>query len=242
MSRPSRSRTAATSDATSGHQGISRATGASRPSTTPAGVVRTTCAVRASSPMPPLEAGQAASRPSASTSAHDVEHDAVQLEVLGGVDPRHPLAAQRLGVGVGDDAADHHRHAVEPGRPHALHHLADERQVRAREDREPDHVHRLLERRVDDLRRGQADALVDHLHAAVAGAHRDLLGAVGMAVEAGLADQELDPPPEARARRLDRGAHLREVAHRRRRRRARPRSGRGTRRRPRASPPPIRRW
>ena len=42
----------------------------------------------------------------------------------------------------------------------------------------------------DDLGRRQADAVVDHLHAGVAGAQRDLLGAVGMAVEAGLADDE----------------------------------------------------
>ena len=47
-----------------------------------------------------------------------------------------------------------------------------------------------------DLRRGQADALVDDVHAGVAGAHRDLLGAVGVAVEARLADEDLQPPPE----------------------------------------------
>ena len=47
-----------------------------------------------------------------------------------------------------------------------------------------------------DLRRRQADAFVDDLHAAVAGAHGDLLGAVGVAVEARLADQELDAAAE----------------------------------------------
>jgi hypothetical protein len=57
-------------------------------------------------------------------------------------------------------------------------------------------MHAFFERGVDDLLRRQADALVDDLHARVAGAHGDLLGAVGMAVEAGLADEQLDAPAE----------------------------------------------
>ena len=48
----------------------------------------------------------------------------------------------------------------------------------------------------DDLRRRQPDARVDDLEAGVAGAHRDLLGAVGVTVQAGLADQELQRPAE----------------------------------------------
>ena len=71
------------------------------------------------------------------------------------------------------------------------------------------------------------------------GAHGDLLGAVGMAVEAGLADQELDAPAElaptrarprprtSSSRRADAGAPPR-----------RRRSARGTRRRPRAASSP----
>ena len=54
----------------------------------------------------------------------------------------------------------------------------------------------LFARGIDDLLRRQADALIDHLHAGIARAHRDLLGAVGMAVEPGLADQELQAPAE----------------------------------------------
>ena len=42
----------------------------------------------------------------------------------------------------------------------------------------------------------QADALVDDFHADIAGADGDLLGAVGVAVEAGLADQEFDAAAE----------------------------------------------
>ena len=73
----------------------------------------------------------------------------------------------------------------------------------AREDREADDMHALLEGGVDDALGRQPDALVDHLHAAIAGAHGDLLGAVGMAVEAGLADQHLDAAAEPARHRLD---------------------------------------
>ena len=66
----------------------------------------------------------------------------------------------------------------------------------------------MLARRFDDLGRGQADAFVDHVHAGVARAHRDLLGAVGMAVEAGLADQEFQPPAELARHAVDVGAQV----------------------------------
>ena len=71
----------------------------------------------------------------------------------------------------------------------------------------------------DDLRGRQPDALVDHLEAGVAGADGDLLGAVGVAVEAGLADQQ--PQPAGRAR--SPVARDRARAPRRARRRRRPR-------------------
>ena len=45
----------------------------------------------------------------------------------------------------------------------------------------------------DDFLGGQPDAFVIDIHAAVAGTERDLFGAVGMAVEPGLADHELQP-------------------------------------------------
>ncbi len=54
-------------------------------------------------------------------------------------------------------------------------------------------MHALVDRRAGDLRRGQPDPLVDDLHARVAGADGDLLGAVRVPVEPGLADQDLEP-------------------------------------------------
>src|SRR5215207_10689006 len=58
-----------------------------------------------------------------------------------------------------------------------------------------------------DLRRRETDAFVDDLHADVAGAHGDLLGTVGVAVEAGLADEELDAPAELGRQLVDRSAY-----------------------------------
>ena len=75
---------------------------------------------------------------------------------------------------------------------HRRHHL----QVRAGQDRQADDVHVLLDGGRDDLRRGEPDALVDHLEAGVAGADGDLLGAVGVPVEPRLADQEPQPAAE----------------------------------------------
>ncbi len=57
-------------------------------------------------------------------------------------------------------------------------------------------MHVLLHRGGDDLRRGQPDALVHDLESGVAGAHGNLFGAVGMPVQAGLADEELQPAPQ----------------------------------------------
>ena len=60
--------------------------------------------------------------------------------------------------------------------------------------------------------RGQADAFVDHFHAAVAGAHGDLFRAVGMAIEAGLADQEFQPAAEFGRERINTLAHGGQIA------------------------------
>ena len=83
----------------------------------------------------------------------------------------------------------------------------------------------LLDRGGDDLRRGQPDALVDHLEAGVPCAHGDLLGAVGVPVEPGLADQQPQPAAPsslAGARGPGRAPRPARVAAGRRRRRADP--------------------
>ena len=87
-------------------------------------------------------------------------------------------------------------YVVEPGGAQPVEHRRDQLHVRAGQDREPDAVHVLGHRRGDDLLGGQPDALVDHLEAGVAGADGDLLGAVGVPVEARLADQQPQPPAE----------------------------------------------
>ena len=70
--------------------------------------------------------------------------------------------------------------------------LGHERQVRAGEDGEANEVDVLVDGGADDLLGREADALVDDLHAEVAGADGDLLGTVGVAVQAGLADEDAD--------------------------------------------------
>ena len=94
------------------------------------------------------------------------------------------------------------RDVVDAGRPHPVEHVGHQLHVRAGEDREPDAVHVLGDRGGDDLLGRQPDALVDDLEAGVAGAYGDLLGAVGVPVETGLADQQ--PQPAARAPRRSR--------------------------------------
>src|SRR6516165_3761025 len=47
-----------------------------------------------------------------------------------------------------------------------------------------------LARRVNDLLRSQADALVHHLHSGIASTHGDLFGPIGVAIEAWFPDEE----------------------------------------------------
>ena len=134
----------------------------------------------------------------------DVADDRREAEVLRRVDGGDPGPAQRLDVGLGDDPPDDHRD-VDPPLGEGGDDLGDQLAVRPGEDRQADHVDTLLEGRVGDLAGGQPDALVDDLHPGVAGVDGDLLGPVRVAVEARLADQQLDPPAEPGRDLLDPG-------------------------------------
>ncbi len=107
-----------------------------------------------------------------------------------------PGLTHRGHVRFRDDPAEHDRHVVEAGLAQAVDHVRHRGQVRAGKDRQPDDVYVLLDRGVDDLARREPDAGVDDLEAGVSGPHRDLLGTVGVAVQAGLADQELQRPAQ----------------------------------------------
>src|SRR5665647_3625382 len=126
---------------------------------------------------------------------HHVRHNAVEFEVLRRIDRCHAGFFHCRRVFRWDDASHHQRHG-HAGFLHARHHVSDQRHVAARQHRQPDDVRLLLARGIDDLFRRQTNALIDHLHAGVARTNRDLLGAVTMAVEAGLADQEGQPAAE----------------------------------------------
>ena len=87
-------------------------------------------------------------------------------------------------------SADDHRQMAEAGLTQPRYHLAGEFEMRAGKDREADAMDPLLGA-LDDLLRRQADAVIDDIHAGVGRAHRNLLGPIGMTVEAGLADEQL---------------------------------------------------
>ena len=74
--------------------------------------------------------------------------------------------------------------------------------MRSRQDRQADAMDAVFGA-LDDVLRRQADAVVDDVHARVERARRDLLGAVGMAVEPRLADQQFQPLAELDRHPLD---------------------------------------
>src|SRR5207248_6181254 len=94
-------------------------------------------------------------------------------------------------VRVRNDATDHYRRA-DPGGTELGKRLRYQCEVGAGQDRQSDDVDVLVARGSRDLGRAEPDALVDDLYAGVARRDRDLLGAVGVAVEAGFADQQPD--------------------------------------------------
>src|SRR3954451_15140103 len=119
----------------------------------------------------------------------------------------------RSASGLGEDPADDDGR-VDAAVAQRVEHDRDQLAVRAAEDREADDMDALLQRARGDLRRREADALVDDIHADVAGADGDLLGAVGVPVEARLADEDLQPAPERVADPLDLLAQRLEVVRR----------------------------
>ena len=102
------------------------------------------------------------------------------------------LDAHRLDSGdvlIGQDAARHDQHIVHAILTEQVHHLGEDRHMRAREDAHQDGVHILLDGGFDDHRRRLADAGIDHFHASVAQRPRDHLGAPVVSIEARLGHQ-----------------------------------------------------
>src|SRR5262249_36606100 len=126
-------------------------------------------------------------------------------------DSSHAEALERHGIVERNDAAHHHRHVVATFLAQALHDVGNQWHVTTRQDRQADHVHGFVDGRPHDLLRREPDALVHHLDAAIAGTHGDLLGTIGMAVEPGFADQQLDAPAELVGDALDLATHVLET-------------------------------
>src|SRR5262245_46972357 len=103
----------------------------------------------------------------------------------------HAEGQQRLDVLRGDGPADHDVDVGGALRAQSFQDTAGERQVRAREDRQPHHVHVFLNRFLHDLLGGALEPRVHHLDTGVAQRLRDHLGPAVVAVEAGLRDEHL---------------------------------------------------
>src|SRR5262245_35301485 len=104
--------------------------------------------------------------------------------------PRHAQRQQRLDVARRDDAADDHADPVGALGPQPLQHPRGQRQMRTGQDRQPDHVHVLLDGLGHDLLGGPLESGVHHLDTGVTQGVGDHLGAAVVAVEAGLGDQD----------------------------------------------------
>ena len=101
-----------------------------------------------------------------------------------------PCSFERPNVGVGDHAATEHEHVVEIAGGEFLDHAGKQREVRARQQRQPDGVGVLLEHGLGDLLGGLVQPGVDHLETVVAQRPRDRLGAAVVPVESGLGDDD----------------------------------------------------
>ena len=87
---------------------------------------------------------------------------------------------------------NHDQHVVQPLFAQQLHQPRADRVVRAGQDRQPDDVGVLLQRRRDDLLGRLAQAGVDHLHARVPQRPRNHLGAAVVPIEPRLRDDDPD--------------------------------------------------
>jgi hypothetical protein len=144
----------------------------------------------------------------------DVHHDAVQLEILGRVDAATPMARRPAASSSGMMPPT--TTGMSPGPAARIRSIVSSISGMWLPDRidRPDHMG-AFGRPPPRSRRGQADAFVVDVHAAVAGARGDLFGAVGMAVEARLAHRNFSrrpagddrhPPPRGSAPALRSGS------------------------------------
>ena len=132
----------------------------------------------------------------------DVAHDPTEFVVLGRVHTGHAHGRKPGAVLLGDDSAENDGR-IDADIGETLQDVGHEREVRAAQDRQPDHVGILVSRGRCDLLRSEPDAAVDDFHPGIAGSDGDLLGAVRVAVETGLGDEEPRRPTRHRAHVFD---------------------------------------
>ncbi len=129
--------------------------------------------------------------PAATTATAERRNSTISPVGAPGREDGGDTTCDQLGGIVGRDRSAHDdEHVVGLVRSQPLDDPRHEGHVRARQDRDPDGVGVLLDRRLDDLLGGLMETGVDHLHARVAQGAGDDLGPAIMAVEAGLRDHD----------------------------------------------------
>ena len=114
-------------------------------------------------------------------------------EVLRCVDRRDALVTKLGLILIRDDAADDDR-GVYPPCVQPVQHLRHEVEMAPRQDRDADNIDVLVVRGGRYLIGGQPYPLIDDLEARVTGSHRNLLGTVGVPVEARFGDKQARRP------------------------------------------------
>ena len=137
---------------------------------------------------------------------HEIIHDDIEVEILGRVDAGHAELFQDEGIILGDDAAHDNGDVPQPRLAQAVHDIAHQGNVAAGENREANEGDFFLFRGGHYLFRGEANAVIGDVQPAIGGAHGDLLGAIGMAIEAGLGHEEFGRHAKFKGELLDAGA------------------------------------
>jgi hypothetical protein len=118
---------------------------------------------------------------------YDLVHGRTGLE-----NRAHTRPLQAIHILVGDDAAHEHQHVIYLVLLEEVHNARHYGIVRPGKNRQPDHVHIFLQRRVHNHFGSLAQTGVDDFHAGIAQSARNHLGAAIVTIKAGLGDQHAD--------------------------------------------------
>ena len=104
--------------------------------------------------------------------------------------PAMPISLSFGNIDVGNDAADEHRHVVQPLFAQQFHQPGADVHVGAAQNRQADHIRVLLQRRRGDLLGRLAQPRVNDFHAGVPQRPGDHLGAAVVPIESRFGDDD----------------------------------------------------